>query len=286
MVTLPAKPFVKWAGGKQALAKSLIPWFPAEFDRYFEPFLGGGSVFFTLQPNSAVLSDVNCWLIDSYKAIRDDWRRVAGLLDRMVNTPEAYIEYRKMPPSKMDIWHRAAHLIYLNKTCFRGLFRVNKRGEFNVPYGNYKRRYYNPQNLEAVSRVLQHVKLACNDYADVLRDARVGDFVYMDPPYHKLGGYSDFNRYTPDKFQERDHQKLRDCCRELDARGIVWAQSNSSTDLVRELYANYRVVEISSRREINLNSADRSVTELLIMNYDPPQDSVHLSSEQLPLIFG
>jgi len=284
MVTLPAKPFVKWAGGKQALAKSLIRWFPAEFGQYFEPFLGGGSVFFTFQPNPAVLSDANCWLIDSYKAIRDDWRRVAGLLDRMVNTREAYLEYRNMSPSKMDVWHRAAHLIYLNKTCFRGLFRVNKRGEFNVPYGNYRRRYYNPQNLEAVSRVLQHVKLACNDYSDVLHDARAGDFVYMDPPYHKLGGYSDFNRYTPDKFRERDHQKLRDYCGELDARGTIWAQSNSSTGLVRDLYADYRLVEIRSRREINLNSANRSVTELLIMNYDPPQDSAHLGSEQLPLI--
>jgi len=278
------KPFLKWAGGKQALARKLISFFPSDIETYYEPFLGGGSVFFRLQPRIAVLSDLNNWLIDTYIAIRDDWKRVASLLDEMVNTKEAFLKYRSMSTKNMDIWHRAAHLIYLNKTCFRGLFRVNRNGEFNVPYGNYKRRYYSPQNLEAVSRSLQRAQLRCCDYEEALREAGSGDFAYLDPPYHKLGGFSDFNRYTSQKFKEKDHQRLAEFCRELDSRGVKWAQSNSSTDFVRGLYANYRQFDIHSRREINLNSGNRNSKELLITNYDPPVDDLHSQNIQLPLL--
>ena len=278
-----AKPFVKWAGGKQSLASRLIVHFPDDIARYFEPFLGGGSVFFTLQPQRAFLSDSNAWLIDTYRAIRDDWQRVAALLDSMENSREAYLVYRAMPISSMDLWERAAHLIYLNKTCFRGLFRVNKKGQFNVPYGDYNRRYYDPANLQAASDALRAVELRDCDYEEVLQDVRPGDFIYLDPPYHKLGGYSDFNRYTPEKFKEPDHERLRQMCDRLSAQGARWAQSNSNTPFIRELYGEYRQVTIASRREINLDSASRDSNELLIVNYELPELQPQEETTQLQL---
>jgi len=278
-----AKPFVKWAGGKQSLAARLSYFFPDNFTHYFEPFLGGGSVFFTLEPPIATLSDTNAWLIDTYKAIREDWHRVARLLDAMENSRDEYLSYRAMSVDEMDLWEKAAHLIYLNKTCFRGLFRVNKKGKFNVPYGNYNRRYYDPANLHAASQALSHVRLQSCDYNSALQDAEPGSFVYMDPPYHKLGGYSDFNRYTPEKFKEPDHEQLREVCDELSQRGVRWAQSNSNTPLIQALYRDYQRVEISSRREINLNSSSRNCIELLIVNYPLPEGVLSQASTQLKL---
>ncbi len=175
---------------------------------------------------------------------------------------------------------RAAHLIYLNKTCFRGLFRVNRHGQFNVPYGQYDRRYYDPDNLRAVAEVLQRVEIRHCDFELCLADVTAQDFVYMDPPYHKLGGYSDFNRYTKNQFRENDHTRLAAVCRELDLCGVRWAVSNSDTVFVRELFEGYRLVRIENRREINLNSGDRDIHELLIMNYNTP-DQHQVSNAQL-----
>ena len=133
------------------------------------------------------------------------------------------------------MFQRTAHLIYLNKTCFRGLFRVNRHGQFNVPYGQYDRRYYDPDNLSAVAAALAGVEIRRCDFELCLSDVTAGDFVYMDPPYYKLGGYSDFNRYTKDQFRQNDHFRLAALCRELDLRGVRWAVSNSDTDFVRRV---------------------------------------------------
>jgi len=267
MLPFSANPVLKWAGGKQGIADQLIRYFPPHFERYFEPFVGGGSVLFALYPPKAVIGDLNNWLLDTYEAIREDAGRVAGLLNGMVNTKEEYLRLRQVPPETQDVFQRAAHLIYLNKTCFRGLFRVNRHGQFNVPYGQYDRRYYDPDNLRAVAAALEGVEVRRCDFEICLSDVAPGDFAYLDPPYYKLGGYSDFNRYTKDQFRQNDHFRLAALCRELDLRGVRWAVSNSDTDFVRELFDGYRVVRIENRREINLNSGDRDVTELLIMNY-------------------
>jgi len=267
LLKLRAKPFVKWVGGKQAIASSLVEYFPKYFGTYYEPFIGGGSVFLTLLPNRAVICDQNEWLVDTYLAIRDDWECVAAILDKLPNNKEDYLSIRSMSHSHLDLFTRAAHFIYLNKTCFRGLFRVNKKGEFNVPYGNYNRRYFDPENLEAVSAALQEVKIRSGDFEFGLDGIKKGDFVYLDPPYHKLGGYSDFNRYTKEKFYEADQTRLSNLCRELDSKGIRWALSNSDTDLIRDLYAGFQFNLIENRREINLNSQSRSITELLVTNY-------------------
>jgi DNA adenine methylase len=264
-----ATPILKWAGGKQGIAARLVALFPSGFDRYFEPFVGGGSVLFSLRPRRAVVSDANGWLIDTYEAIREDYAGVASVLDELENTKEEYLRIRAVLPHTLPLVHRAAHLIYLNKTCFRGLFRVNRQGQFNVPYGQYDRRYYDPANLKAVAEALKAVELRRGDFELCLHDVSDTDFVYMDPPYYKLGGYSDFDRYTRDKFRRNDHIRLAAFCRELDLIGVRWAVSNSDTPLVRELFDGYRFTTVDNRREINLNSRKRGIVELFITNYAP-----------------
>lgn len=269
MSRVHASPILKWAGGKQGIADRLIQLFPSSFDRYFEPFVGGGSILFTLQPSNAIIGDANGWLADTYRAVREDHTQVVEVLDSLENSKEEYMRIRQILPETLPLFQRAAHLIYLNKTCFRGLFRVNRLGQFNVPYGRYSRRYYDPDNLRAVAEVLKSVEIRRGDFELCLHDITARDFVYMDPPYYKLGGYSDFNRYTKDKFRENDHFRLAAFCRELDLRGVHWAVSNSDTDLIRKLFDGYHVTAIGNRREINLNSEKRNITELLITNYLP-----------------
>lgn len=260
------KPIIKWAGGKQALLPQLLEHFPVEFGRYFEPFLGGASVALAVGAGRAWLSDANGWLIDTYRAIVADWRAVADELEGLPNTKEDFLAVRAMAQEEQPLARRAAHFIYLNKTCFRGLFRVNRMGRFNVPYGAYQRRYYDEANLAAVSRALQDAELRCVGYEVAVASAVAGDFVYFDPPYWKLGGHADFNRYTAGPFRAADHQRLAGLCRELSGRGVQWALSNSDTDLVRELYAGFRMEPIAARREINLKSGARDVRELLILS--------------------
>jgi DNA adenine methylase len=261
------RPFVKWAGGKQALAKKLIEYFPDKFNTYYEPFVGGGSVFLTYQPEDAVIADYNNWLIDTYKAIRDDWKKVAKKLEKMPNTKEGFLKIRSICPSKLNLTERAAHFIYLNKTCFRGLFRVNREGQFNVPYGEYDRRYFDPDNLNSASIMLKNVSIRTGDFETCLHDVSKRDFIYFDPPYYKFGGYSEFNRYTKLQFKENDQIRLAALCREFDKKSILWALSNSNTTFIRKLYNGYTIHEINARREINLSSQNRNIKELLITNY-------------------
>ncbi len=265
--TFDAKPVLKWAGGKQSLADRLIRFFPTDFSRYYEPFVGGGSVLLALRPKQAVIGDLNDWLLDTYVALRKDHLQVARYLDAMVNTREEFERIRRVDPASLDPFQRAAHLIYLNKTCFRGLFRVNRQGRFNVPYGAYDRRYHDPDNLATVAACLRGVEIRYADFELCLADVLDEDFVYMDPPYHKQGGYSDFDRYTKWKFREADHVRLAALCRDLDLRGVRWALSNSDTPFVRELFQGYTMHAISTRREINLNSQERDISELFITNY-------------------
>lgn len=267
MKTIFAKPFVKWAGGKQALASQVVDAMPENFSTYFEPFLGGGSVFLSRGPDVARLSDANLWLIQTYEAIRDDWRQVAQTLDSLPNTKEDYLRVRMESRSMGDKFQRAAYFIYLNKTCFRGLYRVNQRNQFNVPYGAYDRRYYDPDNLESVALALRGVTFFAGDFEIAVSSASNEDFIYFDPPYYKQGGFSDFNRYTPEQFREGDHFRLAALCRELDGRGVRWLLSNSDTPFVRELFNDFAISEVSARRDINLKSKRRAINELLICNY-------------------
>ena len=261
-----ARPILKWAGGKQALAARLVETFPARFDRYFEPFVGGASVFLALQPRRAVLCDRNAWLVETYRTVRDQTAEVARELRGLRNTREDYLRIRALDPCALPPARRAAQLVYLNKTCFRGLFRVNRQGRFNVPYGAYARRYFDPGNLERFAAGLAGVELRCGDFEDGLTGITSRDFAYLDPPYHKLGGYSDFNRYTDEPFAEADHERLAATCRALHRLGVRWALTQSDTALVRRLFARFRCRRIAARREINLASRRRDIVELLITN--------------------
>jgi DNA adenine methylase len=260
------RPILKWAGGKQALSARLVETFPVRFERYFEPFVGGASVFLALQPRRAVLCDRNAWLIDTYRAVRDHAADVARELLGLRNTREDYLRIRALDPRSLAPARRAAHLVYLNKTCFRGLFRVNRQGRFNVPYGAYGRRYFDPGNLERFSGCLAGVDLRCGDFEEGLAGITSRDFAYLDPPYHKLGGYSDFNRYTNEPFAEADHERLAATCRTLARLGVRFALTQSDTAFVRRLFAGFRRRRIAARREINLASGRRDIVELLITN--------------------
>jgi DNA adenine methylase len=199
--------------------------------------------------------------------VKKDWKKVAQYLEAMLNTHEEFLRIRAVDPWTLNLFERAAQFIYLNKTCFRGLFRVNGRGRFNVPYGAYNRRYYDAENLEAVANMLADVEIKSGDFEFGIDGINQGDFVYFDPPYYKLGGYSDFNRYTSKQFREKDHFRLSAVCRELDAKSVKWALSNSNTDFVKNLFSGFQIHPISTRREINLDSQNRNIVELLITNY-------------------
>jgi DNA adenine methylase len=273
-MTGAARPILKWAGGKQALAARLVERFPSDFDRYFEPFVGGASVFLALGPARAVLSDRNRWLIETYEAVRDDAPRVAEVLARLPNTREDYLRIRAIDPRRLGPVRRAAHFVYLNKTGFRGLFRVNRQGRFNVPYGAYARRYFDPDNLLRFAERLRRSELRCGDFESGLAGVSARDFVYLDPPYHKLGGYSDFDRYTDNPFREPDHERLADACRALDRRGVRFLLSQSDTPYVRRLFDGFRLERIAARREIQLRSSRRGAVELVIANAWPrPQET-------------
>ena len=262
-----ARPILKWAGGKQGSAKTIVELFPTSFETFYEPFLGGASVLLTVGARRSVASDLNRWVIDTYIQVREDWRAVARVLDEIPNTKEEFLRVRAVQPDTLDAVSRAAHLVYLNKTCFRGLFRVNRRGMFNVPYGAYSRRYYSEENFEAFSSAVSNTTFRCDDFEQSLDGITKRDFAYLDPPYYKLGGYSDFNRYTRGQFCAPDHIRLAAVCRELDRSGVRWALSNSNTPFVRRLFDGYQFNEIDNRREINLNSRARSIKELVITNY-------------------
>lgn len=260
-------PFLKWAGGKQALLPQLKPLFPTDFARFVDPFLGGGSVFFGLAPKDALLGDANTWLIETYEIVRDEPDALLDALRGFVNTREAYLQHRAVDPQELRPVMRAALFVYLNKTCFRGLFRVNRKGWFNVPYGNYQRPYVNEADLRAASRVLQRASFRPQGFAWVEREARAGDFVYLDPPYLPKSATADFDRYTTTPFGEADHVVLAAMLRRIDRPKIRWALSHRDIPKIRELYAGFDFTPIEARREITLTAADRPEAELLIRNY-------------------
>jgi DNA adenine methylase len=261
-----AKPFVKWAGGKQALAEEILLRFPKNYETYYEPFLGGGSLLLTAMPSSAVVGDLNSWLVTTYESIRDDWKKIASILDELPNTKSDFLRIREISHVESNPWRKAAYFIYLNKTCFRGLYRVNRANKFNVPYGEYERRYYDPLNLAAVAETLKGVEFRVGDFELNVYGIKKGDFVYFDPPYYKIGGHSDFNRYTSEQFRESDQFRLAALCRELDERQVKWLVSNSDTPFTRSLFEGFHIETIRARRDINLKSEKRGISELLIRN--------------------
>ncbi|NUP98813.1 MAG: DNA adenine methylase [Armatimonadetes bacterium] len=276
---VPAAPFLKWAGGKSSLLRQYQRFLPPleGARRYVEPFVGGGALFFSLQHAPSRLADVNPEVVAAYQVVRDQVEALLEALGKHVNREEHFYRVRELDPARLGPVERVARFIYLNKTCFNGLHRVNRQGRFNVPFG----RYVNPNirdaaGLRAASAALQGVELVSGDFEQTTADLGEGDFVYFDPPYLPVSPTANFTDYAAGGFGEAEHRRLAAVFHELDSRGVRLMLSNSSAPLVYELYRGhgYPIIEIQARRAINRDPAGRGhVTELLIINYPRPTRS-------------
>ncbi|HLK35297.1 MAG TPA: DNA adenine methylase [Polyangiaceae bacterium] len=269
----PARPFLKWAGGKGQLLAQFGPLLPRSHRGYFEPFVGGAALFFARRPllrGRVVLSDVNAELVNCYRAVRDCVDDVIDALCRHVYAPDDYYRVRALDPSDMAPAERAARTIYLNKAGYNGLYRVNRAGRFNVPFGRHKNPLLcDPVNLRACSQALERVRIEERDFQEVLPTARRGDFVYFDPPYVPVSPTAVFTSYVPGGFDWAQQRRLAAVFAELSDRGVLVMLSNSDTPRVRRLYAGFRIDRVSAPRSINSNATRRGkVGEVVVRNYD------------------
>lgn len=267
------RPVLKWAGGKGRLLPELFNRSPENFAAYHEPFIGGGAFFFALAGRGdigqAYLSDANPSLIDVYLALRDRVDEVIAVLRSHVYEREHYYRVRALRPEELSLPERAARVIFLNKTCYNGLYRENRSGQFNVPFGRYK----NPTicdepNLRAASRALHGVDIARRHFSTVLDHAQPGDFVYFDPPYHPVSPTANFTAYDRSGFGPEDQRQLRDVFAALGERGVRAMLSNSDTPFIREQYAEFRVEQVMAARAVNSKANGRGkVAEVIVRNY-------------------
>ena len=268
---LRIKPFLKWAGGKTRLLPALRQSLPPRFNRYFEPFVGGGAFFFDLSPSDAVLGDSNPELMNCYEVVRERPDELIDALSGFSVSESEFYKVRAMEPEALPSITRAARLIYLNKTCYNGLYRVNKQGRFNTPYGRHSNvTLVDVPNLRAASKLLTKAKLICANYQTVMEVAGKGDFVYLDPPYVPVGKFSDFKRYTKDQFYEADHETLAEVFQRLSAKGCFVLLSNSFNEKTSKLYSDFVQRTVQMPRFVNCKGEGRGhVDELLISNYRP-----------------
>ena len=260
------KPFLRWAGGKQWISRQLAKLIPADIETYYEPFLGGGSLYFTALPNRAVLSDVNPRLVETYQVLQDDPRAVMTILKEWSNDEQTYYRVRSLEFA--DRTHRAAQLIYLNRTCWNGLYRVNRQGKFNVPFGNHGRPVFSVRHLLEVSYALSKAELQCGDFSKVVQHARQGDFVYLDPPYTSLHANNGFRQYNEKIFSWEDQRRLGSTAVTLAERGCHVLVSNASHDAILKLYPGFSHQEVSRHSILAASPEFRGVTsELLIASH-------------------
>lgn len=273
------KPFVKWVGGKRQLLKQfrdlgLYP--PENFDpitnTFFEPFVGGGAVFFDLLPETAYLSDLNNELVVTYNVIKNDVENLIKSLKKHKLDKEYFLKIRAQNPEKLSDLNTASRFIYLNRTCFNGMYRVNSKGGFNVPFGKYT----NPlicdeNNLRKASKALKNVEIKKQDYKEVLKKAKKGDFVYFDPPYYPVSKTASFTSYTSESFLDKEQIELRNTFVELHKRGCFVMLSNSDTPFINKIYSEpkgLRITKVQASRAINSDASKRGkITEVLVTNY-------------------
>jgi len=275
------KPFLKWAGGKRQLVpeilKSHLPkdWKPKS-RVYFEPFIGGGALFFALQPTNATISDSNKQLIDCYKTVRDHIDELIKSLEQHENEEEYYYKIRDWDRDstcqEKPLIEQASRIIFLNKTCFNGLFRVNSSGQFNVPFGRYKNpNIVDEAVLRAVNKYLNNneINILQGDFETVVKEAKKGDFIYFDPPYDPISNTASFTGYDVNGFNRDDQERLKATFDVLDKKGCYILLSNSYTQFIRDLYIGYNSVKISAIRAINSDGSKRGrVDEILVKNYE------------------
>ena len=269
-------PILKWVGGKRQLLSEIIPLIDESCDNYVEPFIGGGAVLFRLQPKKAIINDYNTELINVYRTVRDDLNGLLALLKEheKYNSSDYYYEVRALDRTpdfdKMSNLERAARIIYLNKTCYNGLYRVNSLGQFNSPYGKYKNpNIVNEVVLRAISKYLNRneISIRSGDYKDVLNDIEKNSFVYLDPPYMPISSSSSFTGYTEGGFGYDKQVELKEECDKLNSKGVHFLQSNSDCEEIRELYKDYRIKVVKAKRAINSDAKKRGqINEVLIYN--------------------
>ena len=275
------QPFVKWVGGKRQLLTSIRPLLPSKIKRYYEPCLGGGAVFLDRQPPAAVINDFNAELINCYIVIKNSPEELLVECLLHPNTSEHFYQIRgldrKPKFSLMSPVQRAARILYLNKTCFNGLFRVNSQGQFNVPFGSYKDPVIaEPTVIRAVSRYLNSAQIDFRnvDFETAVWDAGQDDFVYFDPPYDPVSDTSSFTGYSVDGFSRTEQARLKQVCDDLTQRGVKVLLSNSDTPFVRELFSDdrYTIQTVQARRNVNSVATGRGkVDEVLVLNYTPEE---------------
>lgn len=264
--SMQAKPILKWAGGKTQMLGDLLPKVPTSYGRYIEPFIGGGAMFFALNPNDAVIADSNPELINMYKQVADNVDAVISYLQKYENTQEMFYRVRALEWEKLPEAEAAARTIYLNKTCFNGLYRVNKKGQFNVPFGKYKApKFCDVEALYTASEALQKSNIVCGDYLSVLKEfARPGDFIFLDPPYLPISEYADFKRYTKEQFYEEDHVELAKEVFRLQELGCYVILTNSNHPLVHELYKPFNIEVIQTKRYISCSGSNRKGEDVIV----------------------
>lgn len=283
-IVVPAKPILKWAGGKTQMLGDLLPKVPSSYGRYIEPFLGGGAMFFALQPEQAVIADSNPELINLYRQVANHVDDVVCQLKKYENTQEMFYAVRGQDWTMLPEAEAAARTIFLNKTCFNGLYRVNKKGRFNAPFGKYKNpKICDEEGLKAASAALKKAEIVCGDYLLVLEHyAQPGDFVFLDPPYLPISEYSDFKRYTKEQFYEEDHVELAKMVKTLHERGCHVILTNSNHPLVHELYAPFTIDVIQTKRHISCNGSTRKGEDVIVTIPPKQRTLIKLLPKPLP----
>lgn len=273
LLTTNYSPFLKWAGGKGRLLAQFVPLFPAKFNAYYEPFVGGGAVFFYLSNQYpglvSKLSDSNTELVNCYQMVRDNPEQIIELLALKSNDEDLFYQERARDTASLDNLERAARLIFLNRTCFNGLYRVNSKGQFNVPFGKYKNpRIADHATIMAASEALQRASIVTSPFNVLPRRAVKGDFVYFDPPYQPVSKTANFTSYTKDSFTMDDQAMLAEFARKLKAKGVQVMLSNSDTPEIRKLYKDFDIQVVKAARAINCKGTGRGVVnELVIRSY-------------------
>ena len=266
-------PFIKWVGGKRQLISQMAQYFPKSFNKYIEPFVGGGAIFFHLLPKDAILIDFNDELINCYKIIKNNVSELIKSLKKHENEREYYYKIREVDrsPKEFSKWsdiEKASRTIYMNRCCYNGLYRVNSKGYFNVPFGRYKNpNFCNRENLIAVHEALKNVELINDSFEICLDFAKKGDFIYFDPPYYPLSETANFTSYTSKNFGKDSQKKLLEVFKKLDERGCKLMLSNSYSEFILNLYKDYTIHTLKARRSINSDAKKRGeIKEILVKN--------------------
>lgn len=267
-----AKPLLKWAGGKGQMLPALARYVPKQMNRYVEPMVGGGALFFALSHKKSLIADANPELINFYRMIVENLDKVLVQFTAWSFDERTFYELRSLRFDDLDGITAAARLLYLNRACFNGLYRVNRDGHFNVPWGRYKQSFKPDYEKFASARnVLSKSQIELGDFRILLEEeARAGDFIFLDPPYVPIGPNSDFKRYTRAQFHEADHVALASLVHRLSARGCELVVTNSNHPLVHDLYQDYKLEVVPTKRNVNSRASGRTGEDVII--YAPPQN--------------